>query len=261
MTDPSRNGPQADTTRRLLEVLLDTPAVEGFLDQAVHLAVDLVTPSASCGITFRQNGAVTTVASSDALATKVDEVQYGSGNGPCLESLRTGRVVLADDLASDDRWGEYRSHALAHGVRSSLSLPLNPSDAAHDPAGDEQSARDEALGALNIYAHEAHAFPGAERQHAELFAGQVAAALTLLLRQTRQTEMHEQLRQAMSSRSVIDQAIGILMAQQRSTASQAFDLLRSASQHRNRKLRDVAADIVVAVTGEPPRTREFRDPV
>ena len=59
----------------------------------------------------------------------------------------------------------------------------------------------------------------------------------------------------MVSSSVIDQAIGILMGQQRCTASVAFDLLRQASQHRNRKLRDIAAEIITNVSGEPPQPR------
>jgi hypothetical protein len=59
----------------------------------------------------------------------------------------------------------------------------------------------------------------------------------------------------MVSSSIIDQAIGILMAQQRCTAAIAFDLLRRASQNRNRKLRDIAADIITKVSGAPPQPR------
>lgn len=57
------------------------------------------------------------------------------------------------------------------------------------------------------------------------------------------------------SSSVIDQAVGILMGQQRCNAATAFDLLRQASQNRNRKLRDIAAEIITNVSGEPPQPR------
>jgi AmiR/NasT family two-component response regulator len=67
--------------------------------------------------------------------------------------------------------------------------------------------------------------------------------------------VQHQLADALVSSSVIDQAIGILMGQQRCAASAAFDLLRQASQHRNRKLRDIAAEIVTSVSGEPPQPR------
>jgi hypothetical protein len=69
-----------------------------------------------------------------------------------------------------------------------------------------------------------------------------------------------QLRAALTSRAAIDQAIGILMAQQRCTAEQAFEILRTASQNRNVKLRHVAADIVTGLTGHPPQPPPFRSP-
>jgi len=71
----------------------------------------------------------------------------------------------------------------------------------------------------------------------------------------RQAQTQSQLAEAMVSSSVIDQAIGILMAQQRCTAADAFDLLRQASQNRNHKLRDIAAEIITKVSGAPPQPR------
>jgi AmiR/NasT family two-component response regulator len=63
----------------------------------------------------------------------------------------------------------------------------------------------------------------------------------------------------MGSRRVIDQAIGIVMAQNRCTADEAFGVLKRASQHRNTKLRQVAADVVTSVSGEPPTSdADFR---
>ena len=58
---------------------------------------------------------------------------------------------------------------------------------------------------------------------------------------------------------MIDQAIGVIMAQERCTQTRAFDLLRSASQNRNVKLRDLAAAIVTSVSGEPPQPLVFED--
>jgi GAF domain-containing protein len=155
--------------------------------------------------------------------------------------MRGGTVVQVDDLSREDRWNRYRPHALALGVVSSLSLPL--------------VVDGERLGALNLYSTTSAAFAGPHRQPAEAFAAQCTAALTLSLRQVRQAQLQHQLAEAMVSSSVIDQAIGILMAQQRCTAATAFDLLRQASQNRNRKLRDIAADIITRVSGEPPQPR------
>ena len=68
----------------------------------------------------------------------------------------------------------------------------------------------------------------------------------------RDQQLAEQLQQALASRSLIDQAIGVLMAQERCDAQEAFALLRQHSQNNNRKLRDVAVDVITRLTGHPP---------
>jgi GAF domain-containing protein len=244
---------EAGATTRLTEslteltnLLLATPSVDALLDDLARLASGVTTLAASCGITFRRNGDPVTAAASSALAADVDEVQYAQGDGPCLEAMRTRQVVTVSDLASEHRWGAYPTHAMSYGVRSSLSLPLSVD-------GDDD-------GAINLYATVPDAFGDAPRLAGELFAGQATAALTIARRMVRQAELTGQLRDALASRSVIDQALGILMEQERCDAGQAFDLLRSASQNRNRKLRDVAADIVRNVGGREPRAGPFYEP-
>jgi hypothetical protein len=123
-------------------------------------------------------------------------------------------------------------------VVSSLSLPL--------------LVDGESLGALNLYSGASGAFAGRHHETAETFANQCAAALTVSVRQLRQSAVQQQLAGAMVSTSIIDQAIGILMGQQRCTAAAAFDLLRQASQNRNRKLRDIAVDIITNVSASHP---------
>ena len=109
--------------------LLDWPDVVGFLQQLAALSAALV-PRTSCGVTMhREQHQAATVGSSDEFAMLLGEIQYGRGQGPCLQALRTGKRVKVPDLATDDRWGEYRLHALAAGVRSSVSLPLTVNDA------------------------------------------------------------------------------------------------------------------------------------
>src|SRR5215217_5666482 len=107
--------------RALQELILSTAGMTEFLDELVQLAA---TGHGSCAITVSLDDRSRTVASSDALAARADEIQYAQGEGPCLEAVRTGAVVDAPDLATDDRWGNYRSYALAQGVRSVLSTPL-----------------------------------------------------------------------------------------------------------------------------------------
>jgi GAF domain-containing protein len=236
----------ADALTELTTLMVATPTMDGFLNDLARLATAVITPPASCGITLDQNNLPLTVASSDALAAHVDEVQYGHDQGPCLQAMRTGQVVLVADLATEQRWGPYPAYALSYGVHSSLSLPLTVN-------GDSR-------GALNLYAGTAHAFGPSEQQRAELFAGPASAALTVVTRQVHQVRLSEQLRDALATRAVIDQALGILMGHNSCDSDTAFAILGESSQHRNRKLHDVASDIIKAVSGNGPQLPPFNDP-
>jgi anti-anti-sigma factor len=84
---------------------------------------------------------------------------------------------------------------------------------------------------------------------AAVLAEQAAIAVTAALRHYDEVTLSDHLRTALSSRSVIDQAIGIIMGQRRCTADEAFAMLRTISQRRNLKLRVVAADLVASTIG------------
>ena len=179
-----------------------------------------------------------TVASSDNRANLVDEVQYGFDDGPCLTSLASGRTILIDNLAEDANWPGYRIAAVGHGVRSSLSIPV--------------SGGGDTLGALNFYASTPYFFGPTERTAAARFATEAGHAVTLSVRLAERAEMTEHLQAALASRAVIDQALGVIMTQQRCSPDEAFDLLRGISQNRNVKVREVAVEIVTAVSGRLP---------
>jgi transcriptional regulator with GAF, ATPase, and Fis domain len=222
----------------LQQLLLATEDITGFLDELTALTVKVLPGELSCGITLRRDRGATTVASSDHRASQVDEIQYGHHEGPCLRALATGQVVVVDDLAQDDRWGGYRVPALGHGVRSSLSLPLR--------------VHDTTIGALNIYATRPRAFGPAEQLVAGRFADEASRALALAVRLAEHGEMSAHLQAALASRAVIDQAVGIIVGQNRCTTDEAFEVLRSISNNRNVKLRDVATHMVASVSGQPP---------
>jgi GAF domain-containing protein len=232
--------------RELQNLLLDRPDVSEFLNEVAALAASVV-PGCSCGITMRRDHEIMTVAVSDQFAAAIDEIQYGRGQGPCLETLHTGIQVNVADLAADDRWGDYRIYALTYGVRSSLSLPLAIDGIVR--------------GALNLYTTVPNSFGMSETRRSKAFAHQAAAALTIVLRNADQAALEHQLREALATRAVVDQAVGIIMGQRRVDSSQAFAVLREISQTRNRKLRDIAADVIQAVTGTPPlASRPFSEP-
>jgi GAF domain-containing protein len=234
--------PETDLTgefRELQDALLRTESVEQFLHEMAVLAARLVGGGLSCGMTMRSNGRPVTVACSDPVAARVDEVQYELDDGPCLHAMRDGQVVRIEDTADKASWPDFEVRAESHGIRSCLALPL--------------SAEGRPVGALNLYARAASAFGPVEAQRAEDFAENAAGALTLAMRLASHAALIEQLRSSLVSRAVIDQALGIVMATEHCTRDRAFAILRSASQNTNVKLRDIASAIVTRVSGEPPQ--------
>ncbi len=240
------NEVQADLAG-LQNALLNTDNVEQFLHELAVLSTRVVTDGLSCGMTLRQRGRPpATAACTDPLASQADEVQYRTGDGPCLHAMRHGIQVRIDDLARHHRWPRFSRQAVSLGVRSSLSLPLITDG--------------EPVGALNLYARRPGAFGPAETRRAEKFAGHASGALTLALRMASCADLNDQLRSSIVSRAVIDQALGVIMATERCPQDKAFAMLRSVSQNTNVKLRDLAATIVTSVSGEPPRpTTPFED--
>lgn len=224
---------------RLHTLLLSTADLESYLEGLAGLASTVITPAPACGITTRYDGRPTTAASSDERASLIDEHQYTLGEGPCLHAMATGDPVEVIDQAHDARWPAYREKANELGVRWSLSIPL--------------VVQGSAIGALNLYGFECpDALGPAERSRVERFAEQAATGIALAIRQNEQVMHAEQLERALVSRSVIDQAIGVLMAQERCSSERAFDLLRHHSQNTNQKLREVATAVVTRLTGHPP---------
>jgi len=222
----------------LAGLLLSTESFTELVQEVAELAVRAVEPVVTCGITLAQADRVFTVAAADELANQLDEQQYELDTGPCLQALATGEVVDAPDLGVESRWDGYPTIAMGHGILSVYSVPL--------------VVAGKPVGVLNLYAGTPNAFRVVDRQLAALVAGQAAIAVTAALRHYDEVTLSDHLRVALSSRSVIDQAIGIVMAQQRGTPARGFAALRTISQRRNIKLRVVAAELVETISrGEP----------
>ena len=232
MTNDADGGPEVSETFALLQTLLvSLEEMRQFLQELTELAAHLLQPPVSVGVTVEYDGHPLTVSSSDAWARRLDETQYAVHDGPCLEAMRSGTAVHVADVSQESRWPAYATQAVDEGLHSSLSLPL--------------IVGGRSVGAVNFYSNDpSQTFAGEVRTRADLFAAQASGALLLAVRQLQQTQTTSQLETALSSRSVIDQAIGILMAQQNCSPQAGFDLLRRHSQNNNRPLREIAADLV-----------------
>jgi GAF domain-containing protein len=228
----------------LAGLLLSTDTVEDLLQGVVTLSTRSIEPVVTAGLTVRRDARVFSAATADELAGRLDERQYERRTGPCLDALAAGEVVEAEDLAADQRWDGYPAAAIDLGIHSILSTPLMVDG---EPAG-----------VLNLYASRPRAFSEADRRFAGLLAGQAAIAIAMALRHHDQVTLSDNLRIALASRATIDQAIGIVIAQRRCSAEDAFATLRTASQRRNVKLRVVAGELVEA-TQRPPDDRPDAD--
>ncbi|KAA0929031.1 GAF and ANTAR domain-containing protein [Streptomyces apricus] len=222
----------------MMLLLLGTDSLEGFLQLLADGALALAADAVGTGITLERHGRPLTVVSSGVGALALDEAQYGQDDGPCLQSLRRGEEVLVEDLLHESRWGPYPAYAAASGTRASLSLPI--------------AAHTHTAGALNLYSPKPFAFTGIDLTSLRKLAEQATGAIALAQRIADTREYTADLQHAMESRTAIDQAIGVIMGQQRCTAEAAFALLRKASQHRNVKLRDICQELLSNIGGAPP---------
>jgi len=143
-------------------------------------------------------------------------------------------------VATDQRWPHFLAAAEGLGIRSTLSVPL---------VGGE-----EAVGALNLYSKSTAEYSDEARKTASLFADQLSVAAANATVLANAVILNRQLQEAMLPRAVIEQAKGILMSAQHCSEDRAFDILRRASQGQNRKLRDIAADVVGDYTDGDPST-------
>jgi GAF domain-containing protein len=171
-----------------------------------------------------------TAAYDGQMALDADELQYERGYGPCVDAGRAGQMFLVDDMRTEQRWPDYAQNVLACGVLSSLSVPL--------------PFQGVTIGALNIYAEQPKVFDDSDIELAQEVAAWVAIAVANAEAAARTSDDLTQLRTAMTSRALIEQAKGILMERHKIKEDEAFTMLAHASQRTNTKLRDVAAELV-----------------
>ncbi|SEO38290.1 GAF domain-containing protein [Trujillonella endophytica] len=234
------DGETAPEDADFLALLATAGDLNAFLEDLVRLAARQTPSAEACGLTLARGSGAVTVACTDSLAEQADERQYLVDDGPCLQAMRERVVVRVDDMTTDERWGPYPSLAAQVGVRSSLSLPL--------------VVEGRSRGALNLYATAVKAFTDDDERVATRWAGQAAGALAVALRLADSDDRATQLQGGLDSRTMIGQAVGLVMAQERCTAEEAFRLLTLASQRRNVKLREIAAGIVQAFEAALPES-------
>jgi GAF domain-containing protein len=227
--------------RDLSRVVLAHRTLHDVLTELTSIAVRGIPGSEATSITLIRDEKGYTAAYSGEMALVADELQYEEGSGPCLDAGRGGVVLRIDDMRTEQRWPHYVAHLLqATPVLSSLSIPL--------------PYQGSSIGALNNYSTKPGAFASVESLRAASdIAEVVAVAVANADAHAQMFDEARNMRIAMESRSTIEQAKGVLMAQRHVDADQAFEILREASQRYNRKLRDIAVGIVESTQENRPR--------
>ena len=223
--DPDPQDPKVDEIQLLA----------GFLDDVAARTHADLPEMAGVAVTLSGPDGPITGGASNALAAEVDSIQYDVGTGPCLRALETGAGMYVTDLAKDPRWGDYGPRAAARGVRACVSVPV--------------SAGGRTVAVLKLYASQVDGIAEHERLAATGLARELAGSFGLAHHVTHQSALISDLESAMASRRAIDLALGIVMAKASCGPDDAFAMLRHMSQTQNRKLRDVAAEVVSSVVG------------
>jgi GAF domain-containing protein len=200
------------------------------LEHIAAFGVRAIPGADGAGLTMLEDDRAQTVVATDDFVHAVDDVQYGLGEGPCLLAVATRATQTSGSLGGEARWPRFGPRVGRMGVHSVLSLPL--------------LLPDRVVGAMNVYAHAKNAFGADAVRIGELFARPAAVAVYNAQILARSQQLADQLRQALVSRAVIDQALGIIRSRTGAGADEAFDRLRGMSQSRHVKLAEVAQSLV-----------------
>ena len=226
----------AESLAALTRFYVGDGSVADTLDRIAQLGSAAVAPADEVGITMLVDGKVRTAFFTDPEVVEIDQAQYASGEGPCLQAFRDGLTHRIDATRTDTTFPAFSATCVEHGILSTLSMPM--------------VVNREPLGAFNLYSRGEDAFTAADEQAAGQFSGQAAIVVGNASAYWDAHQLTLDLNAALRSRAVIEQAKGILMGAQRCTADDAFEVMVRASQRENIKLRDIAARIVANVASD-----------
>jgi GAF domain-containing protein len=214
----------------LSKIMLGAEPLNLTLERIAQLACATMPEVNEVSMTLLEGGKARTAVFTGPLAVQLDERQYDNGFGPCLDAAVSGQTIMVDTGDPGGAYPDFAAAARRSGVTYSASVGL--------------PVPERLVGAMNLYASTDQPLDRETVTVAETFAGYAAVAMANAALYTSTAELVKQLQTAMRTRGVIEQAKGILMAKHRYSGEEAFRDLAKASQHSNRKLRDIAQGIV-----------------
>ena len=221
--------------RDLAGLVTGTIGLPDLLQRVATFAERAIPGADGAGVTLlrmdRSENRVEALAASHPFVSEIDEIQYVTLNeGPCITAALEARTVRSGSLGGEQMWPRFGPRVGRLGIHSALSLPL--------------LLPGQVVGAINVYARGKDVFDDHAAELGELFAAPAAVAVHNAQILTQAQALAAQLQAALSSRPVIDQAIGLLRGRTGGTAEEAFARLRAISQSEHTKLADVAQHVV-----------------
>jgi hypothetical protein len=214
------------------------------LEILVHLAASTLSRFAGlpieCALILNRVKRVSATAGTGTQTEGLARLETEVGEGPLTEALAGTGTAAMNQAATDFRWARYRPHLRDAGFNSVLGLRL---------ALDEGTEA-----ALAFFATSPHAFPLQVIAEARSFTDVAARGLRLVLELQSASSRALDLQSALESRTSIDIACGVIMAQNRCSYNEAIAIISKASSHRNIKLRKVAEGILANLPGGAPDT-------
>jgi GAF domain-containing protein len=220
----------AATFVSLADTLVADFDVLDFLGMLTERAVELLEVDAAGVILADQRGGWRPAAGSSENSGLVEVFAAQTRQGPCLDCVRTGKLVLSMDLAADvERWPQFAPFATSAGFRAACAVPMR--------------LRDEVIGALTLLRTAAGPV---DRDSIALGQALADVATIGILQQravNRQEILSEQLQATLYRRTVIEQAKGVLAERGDLDMHAAYTLLRGYARGTRRRLSDVARDL------------------
>jgi GAF domain-containing protein len=220
----------ADSLAGLSRLLTGQQTLRETLVRIAGFAVHAIPAADGAGLTMLEDDRPQTVVASAPFVHAVDDIQYDLGEGPCLLAVATGRTHVAGSLGGEARWPRFGPRVGRLGVHSALSLPL--------------LLDGRVLGAMNVYAHAKDAFTSDAVRIGELYALPAAVSVHNAHILAQSQRLAEQMHEALTSRAIIDQALGVIRSRTGTTEEEAMARLRSMSRTQQVKLSRVARDLV-----------------
>ena len=228
---------------RLADTLADEFDVVEFLHGLSVDSVEIIGAEAASVMLADTRGGLRLIASSEERMRTLELFEIQSAQGPCLDAFGTGQPVQASAAESRNRWPVFAPRASEAGFRVMCAVPMR--------------ARADTIGALNLFRGNDEPFNDAELDIARAMA-QVATIALIQERAIRERSLlTEQLQSALRSRVVIEQAKGMLAEHLSTTVDEAFQLLNRYARDHNRRLTDVARDVVERKLSHAALARSF----